>query len=895
MVRVNRRRSIASLSATVAMLLATATHAQTFKFELPAQPLQQSLRAISQQANVNILFDSDTVDGLYAPALNGDLTVQEAIRLLTSDKKLTVQQPAQDTITVSRLMTATSTRMRRISDVREQDRRSMRVAQASAAEEQTPTSASADSTKPDTSRIQLEEVVVTGSHIRGAQNLSSPVLTFDREDIDRSGYSTTQQFIQSLPQNLNSVSDTTYGGGGLADNVGFGGSGINLRGLGSQSTLVLLNGRRMAAAGSGSFVDVSTIPLSAIERIDVLTDGASAIYGSDAVGGVVNIVLRRDFEGAESKVRYGSVTEGDHDELQASQLVGHGWNSGQALLGYEYYKRSPLNGTDRSVFQPTMYLPEIELLPGQKRHGVFAFASQRISERVELSGDVFYGQRKSGYSSGPNLANETDTKVEQFGGSAGLAVDVGESWQWRFSALIDESESHLDSRNRIYDHAWSTTNESQLWSFDLSADGTVASAPGGEARLALGGNFRSEKLTDGNSFIAAKLDRQIVAAYAELQLPLVGAANRWRAIERFEITFAGRFEDYDDFGSAFTPKIGLSWAPMRDLNVRGTWGTSFQAPLLSDINPLSLSVQVEEGEFLDAGERVTGMTLSGGGVSLGPEKSTNWTVGFDFSPAALRGVELSATYFDVDFEDRVSLTFPSGYNVYDDALHDPLYARFITRNPDPQLIAELMANPNASCWTIDKTPCMQVPTVAAIIDWRRHNIAETKLSGIDLAAGYRWSTEFGEWGVQFSGSRQLENMQRIVPGAQATEEMNNVWRPVDLRLRSALTFSRGPLNVNAMIHYTDGYRDRRPRSEWAGGPLQRETVASWTTVDLTARYDFTGMLGRFLLKDASLSLGVINALDREPPFVGSSLGLYYDGVNASPLGRFVSATVTARW
>ena len=243
MVRVNRQRSIASLSAAVAMLLAAATHAQSFKFELPAQPLQQSLRAISQQANVNILFDSDTVDGLYAPALSGDLTVQEAIRLLTSDKKLTVQQPAQDTITVSRLMTSTSTGMRRISDVREQDRRSMRVAQASAAEEQTPTSASADSTKPDTSRIQLEEVVVTGSHIRGAQNLSSPVLTFDREDIDRSGYSTTQQFIQSLPQNLNSVSDTTYGGGGLADNVGFGGSGINLRGLGSQSTLVLLNGR----------------------------------------------------------------------------------------------------------------------------------------------------------------------------------------------------------------------------------------------------------------------------------------------------------------------------------------------------------------------------------------------------------------------------------------------------------------------------------------------------------------------------------------------------------------------------------------------------------------------------------------------------------------------------
>ena len=128
---------------------------------------------------------------------------------------------------------------------------------------------------------------MTGSHIRGAKNHSSPMITVDRQDIERSGYGTTQQLIRSLTQSVNSVSDTTVGSvnGGLDDGEGYDGAGLNLRGLGGDSTLVLLNGRRLAAAGRGSFVDVSLIPLSAIERVELLTDGASAIYGSDAVGG----------------------------------------------------------------------------------------------------------------------------------------------------------------------------------------------------------------------------------------------------------------------------------------------------------------------------------------------------------------------------------------------------------------------------------------------------------------------------------------------------------------------------------------------------------------------------------------------------------------------------------
>src|SRR5690606_31931103 len=130
----------------------------------------------------------------------------------------------------------------------------------------------------------------------------------DRQDIERSGYATTQDLVRSLPQNLSTVSDTTFGAANGGIDTGYGGSGVNLRGLGSESTLVLVNGRRLAAAGRGDFVDVSLIPLSAVERVEILTDGASAIYGSDAVGGVVNLILRKNFEGAETRLRYGAVS-----------------------------------------------------------------------------------------------------------------------------------------------------------------------------------------------------------------------------------------------------------------------------------------------------------------------------------------------------------------------------------------------------------------------------------------------------------------------------------------------------------------------------------------------------------------------------------------------------------
>src|SRR5262249_4297006 len=153
----------------------------------------------------------------------------------------------------------------------------------------------------------VSKVTVIGTTISGVYPASSPIEIYTSEDVARTGATTTEQFIAKLPQNLSTQSQ--YAAGQVVNQLNFDGvSSIDLRGLGVGTTLTLLNGHRMALSSSGRSADVSLIPASAIERVEVLTDGASAIYGSDAIGGVVNFVLRDNFEGAETRLSYGGVT-----------------------------------------------------------------------------------------------------------------------------------------------------------------------------------------------------------------------------------------------------------------------------------------------------------------------------------------------------------------------------------------------------------------------------------------------------------------------------------------------------------------------------------------------------------------------------------------------------------
>ena len=172
---------------------------------------------------------------------------------------------------------------------------------------------------------ELQRVTVTGSNIKRTDaETASPVQTITREDIQKSGKTTIADVILGLNGNSNGSVPLSFGVGFAA-----GASGVSLRGLGANSTLVLLNGRRMAPYGLAddgqrTFVDLSTIPLDAVERVDVVKDGASAIYGSDAIAGVVNIITRQDFKGIILNASYGQTRYGDGRTPKASITGGFG-------------------------------------------------------------------------------------------------------------------------------------------------------------------------------------------------------------------------------------------------------------------------------------------------------------------------------------------------------------------------------------------------------------------------------------------------------------------------------------------------------------------------------------------------------------------------------------------
>ncbi|WP_295931083.1 TonB-dependent receptor [uncultured Xanthomonas sp.] len=197
----------------------------------------------------------------------------------------------------------------------------------------------------------LDRITVTGSNIpRTDTETPSPVQVVTRQEIDRTGKTSLAEYLQTLTADGAGSIPKTFGNGFAG-----GGAGISLRGLGAGSTLVLLNGRRMATYGLADdgqkvFTDLSTIPLDAVERVEVLKDGASAIYGSDAIAGVVNIILRSDFQGAILRGSYGLSGDGDGDARKATltagtgDLASDGWN---AFFSLDVGKTDAIKISDR--------------------------------------------------------------------------------------------------------------------------------------------------------------------------------------------------------------------------------------------------------------------------------------------------------------------------------------------------------------------------------------------------------------------------------------------------------------------------------------------------------------------------------------------------------------------
>jgi iron complex outermembrane receptor protein len=250
---------------------------------------------------------------------------------------------------------------------------------------------------------RLETITVTGSRIKRADvETASPVVVIERAELQAAGLQTVGDVVRNLTQadslGLTNLTNDT--------NANDGTQTVSLRGLGAARTLVLVNGRRWLALGGGA-VDTSTIPTAAIQRVEVLTDGASAIYGSDAIGGVINIILRDNYEGAELETYYGQFDKGDGEQNQVSLTLGTTSERGSILFNISKQEFEPVFAGDREISRFPVAGVELAFGSAFGQFGIFSVPRSAVPHlNLPPGGNVNVGLNPAREGAGNRVASD---------------------------------------------------------------------------------------------------------------------------------------------------------------------------------------------------------------------------------------------------------------------------------------------------------------------------------------------------------------------------------------------------------------------------------------------------------------------------------------------------------
>ena len=311
------RNALWATSVATATLMALASPApafaqsQQYRLNIPATDLATALRTFAAQANQQVVFDSKTMQGQRSVAINGSFTARQALTQLLSGSNMSVETGKSGVIIVQ------------------------------------PRKGEGDVADAADVAANLDELVVTGSRIaRTGYDQPTPVTVTTAQAIERSGFSNISDVLLRTPQ-----VGVGVGSANSYYNADAGAAFVNLRGLGTNRTLVLVDGRRRVSGTQlSSAVDLTTIPANLIGNVQVITGGAAAVYGADAVTGVVNVTLKQDLEGLELSARGGISSRGDTETYSLGVAYGQSLadDRGSFLIGLSYNKEEPLMAKDRS-------------------------------------------------------------------------------------------------------------------------------------------------------------------------------------------------------------------------------------------------------------------------------------------------------------------------------------------------------------------------------------------------------------------------------------------------------------------------------------------------------------------------------------------------------------------
>jgi iron complex outermembrane recepter protein len=839
----------------------------------------------------------------------------------------------------------------------------------------------------------LETVYVTGSRIARASDFEnpSPVVSFNQEELARSGYTNLQQLLEKQPF-VGSGTFSTRGNN--QDSSANGASGISLRGLGADATLVLVNGRRVAISSfaesiTTNFVDINTIPVAAIERLEVLKDGASAVYGADAVAGVINVILRKDFEGFEVAAGYGGTTESGMDETTLSGIWGLNGEDSNVTLILDYYKSSTLMNKERGYFGTANQSPRggqdfrssrgfpgrfivdgvttIDpacpegsragqtcvydfgpwnlLAPEAERSGMMLLGRMGVGAGIELFTEIGVQHNTSIAQGAPTPLDESAGLTvpvthpnNPYPGATSLGVgryrtvDAGprqwdietdnlrmvlglrgqlDRWTWEVAAQRGRSESEqtgdrsqgwvrtdflqteidagrynpfggVQNPQSVIDAI--TTNlvrrgKSDLTSFDAQLSGDVFTMPAGAVGMAVGLEYRDEKVSDipddqfqrglifGTEAVSAAASRDNWSAFVEFAVPL---------LDTLELSLAARYDDYSDFGDTTNPKIALRWEPLESLALRASWGTGFRAPSLAQIG---LGPSQESLFFTDTYGCADNPAycpatdyniVFAGNPDLQPEESENYNLGVAWRP--LEGLQLSVDYWDIEQEDKI-----------DDVAFGYIYTQF--------------------CGVQDSTVCVRgtpLPgdTLGPLqsVNSGFVNIGEQSVTGIDFSVLYSTPLAAGELTVGLDYSRLLE-FEKVELNADGTafvrRELTGEYEFPEDRFVLTGDWSTQDWGLFGAVNYIGEFEDT-PDIDFDGtldyDTNRSRTVDAFITVNFQARY--TGFEG------LTIAVGLDNAFDEKPPFaIGDGDGDLYGYVSSQhdPRGRFAYGKVTYRF
>jgi len=781
-------------------------------------------------------------------------------------------------------------------------------------------------TAPSADNAIVEEVVVTGTRAAGRSRLDtvSPVDVVDNKALARQGTTELAQALSNLAPSINFPRPSAVDG---TDSV----RPATLRGLAPDQTLVLINGKRGHAAalvningavgrGSAAF-DLNTIPTAALERVEILREGAAAQYGSDAIAGVVNLRLREARSGGGATASYGLYnsevkTSRDldgrkaHDGVTYTASVWQGFslpNDGFLTLTGDVSHRNPTNRSDvSSAFSPGIVTGRYGDAQVESK-AIYANAGLALNETWSAYGWAGYQNRKTQSAAFPRLANASTnvvaiypngflpkitTDIDDYNLALGTKGELG-GFTVDASVTYGANKIHYgvrDSLNTSYGAASPTRFDAGVMEYGQFVGSVDFTRPltlfnfAEPSTLAFGVEYRDEtyKITAGdlysysNGGLSSNVGSQGFPGFRPSN-EVDNSRHNYslyvdldnQVTEKLDVSVAARFEDYSDFGSTTTGKIAARYDFIDSFALRGAVSTGFRAPALQQQYFTATSTNIIGSTPTEVGTFPATSAVAAvlGARPLEPEESTNYSLGLVYHKGPF---ELTIDAYQIDIENRIVLS----ENIQGSA----------TGTATQRAIYNLLF------------PSFGVTTARFFI-----NGVDTTTKGVDVVGRYRLNAETaGRFDLTLAANFNDTEVTRL----PTTNTLSSLPVPPTLFGRvNVLTFEEGTPSHKyvAAADWSKGPWAATLRVTAYGSVLQPNATASLdyetgekAVVDLEARR-------AFLDDKLSWAVGANNLLDEYPnrtPAANNSTSGVVGFPNYSPFGfngRFLYTRVSYNW